>query len=65
MVHLSNPKTISAMVFYSILTFFIGPLVTRPFIGKSQNPNDCIYGFFLGFVVSVILWMNYSKQLLK
>ena len=65
MVHLSNYNTISAMVFYSLLTFFIGPLVTRQFLGKSQNPNHCIYGFSLGFVVSVILWINYSEKLIK
>ena len=30
MVHLSNPTTIVIMSFYSLLTFFIGPLITRP-----------------------------------
>ena len=34
MVHLSNSKVIGAMIFYSILTFFVGPLVTRPFMDE-------------------------------
>ena len=28
MVHLSNQKTIFAMIFYSLLTFFLGPMLT-------------------------------------
>ena len=52
-----------AMVFYSLLTFFIGPLVTRPFLG--HHPDQCIGGFLLGFTVSILLWMNFRKQLMK
>ena len=55
MVHLSNSKTIGAMVFYSILTFFLGPIVTRPFLSK--HPDQCIFGFLLGFTLSILLWM--------
>ncbi len=62
MVHLSNWKTIGAMIFYSLLTFFIGPLVTRPFLGN--HPDQCIFGYLLGFTVSVFLWMKYRNQLL-
>ena len=36
MVHLSNPTMIGIMVFYSILTFFVGPLLTRPFMRRSS-----------------------------
>ena len=63
MVHLSNWKTIGAMIFYSLLTFFIGPLVTRPFL--SNHPDQCIFGYLLGFTVSVFLWMKYRNQLLS
>ena len=61
MVHLSNAKVIGAMVFYSVLTFFLGPLVTRPFM--SDHPDQCIAGFLLGFTVSIFLWMKFGRKL--
>ena len=63
MVHLSNKNTILIMTFYSVLTFFLGPLVTRPFMG--DHPDQCIAGFLVGFTVSVILWMKYGRHLAK
>ena len=60
MVHLSNQITIGIMIFYSILTFFIGPLVTRPFM--KDHPDQCIAGFLLGFTVSIFLWMKYGRK---
>lgn len=63
MVHLSNPKTIAAMVFYSFLTFFLGPIVTRNFLG--EHPDQCVFGYLLGFTVSVFLWMKYGRKLAK
>jgi len=63
MSHLSSPMSIAAMIFYSLLTFFLGPLVTRPFLGS--HPDQCIAGFLLGFTVSVLLWMKFGKQLVK
>ena len=61
MVHLSNPKRIGAMIFYSLITFFKGPLVTRPIIG--EHPDQCIFGFLLGFTISIFLWMKYGRNL--
>ena len=61
MVHLSNSKRIGAMIFYSLITFFIGPLVTRPVIG--EHPDQCIFGFLLGFTFSIFLWMKYGRKL--
>lgn len=63
MVHLSTNSSIAAMVFYSIITFFIGPLITRPFMG--DHPDQCIAGFLLGFTVSIFLWMKYGRRLSK
>lgn len=63
MVHLSNQKTIMAMIFYSALTYFVGPLVTRPFMG--DHPDQCIAGFLLGFTISVFFWMKYGRHLAK
>lgn len=63
MVHLSNPTMIGIMLFYSFLTFFLGPLLTRPFM--KDHPDQCIAGFLLGFTVSVLLWMKYGRHMAK
>jgi hypothetical protein len=63
MVHLSNQKTIFAMIFYSLLTFFLGPMLTRPFL--NNHPDQCVGGYLLGFTISVLLWMRFRDQLLK
>ena len=47
----------------SILTFFLGPLVTRPFM--NDHPDQCIAGFLLGFTVSIFLWMKFGRKLSK
>ena len=63
MTHLSTNTSIMAMVFYSLLTFFLGPLVTRPFM--KDHPDQCVAGFLLGFTVSVFLWMKFGRKLAK
>lgn len=63
MVHLSSPTTISIMVFYSFLTFFLGPLITRTFL--DEHPDQCVAGFLLGFTISVFLWMKYGRHYAK
>jgi len=63
MTHLSTNASIMAMVFYSLLTFFLGPLITRPFM--KDHPDQCIAGFLLGFTVSVFLWMKFGRKLAK
>ena len=60
MVHLSNNTMIAIMIFYSAITFFIGPLVTRPYLG--DHPDQCIAGFLLGFTISVLSWMKYGRH---
>ena len=60
MVHLSNQMTVGIMIFYSILTFFVGPLVTRPFM--KDHPDQCVAGFLLGFTVSIFSWMKYGRK---
>mgnify|MGYP001417403939 FL=1 len=60
MVHLSNPTMYVIMVVYSILTFFLGPILTRSFMG--DHPDQCIAGFLLGFTVSIFMWMKYGRH---
>ena len=63
MVHLSNPTSIGIMIFYSFLTFFLGPLVTRPFL--KEHPDQCVAGFLLGFTISILLWMKVGRKYSK
>ena len=60
-MHLSNTNKIMAMVFYSGLTFFVGPFITRLFL--SEHPDQCVAGFTLGFAISIILWMKFGRHL--
>jgi hypothetical protein len=59
MSHLSTPTSAGIMVFYSLLTFFIGPYITGLFM--SDHPDQCVAGFLLGFTISVILWMKFGR----
>ena len=61
MVHLSSGKMIAIMTFYSILTYFIGPLVTRTFM--NDHPDQCVAGFLLGFTICVLLWMKFGRKM--
>lgn len=63
MSHLSSPASIAIMIFYSILTFFIGPYITAPFMG--HNPDQCVAGFLVGFTLSILLWMKIGKHYTK
>ena len=60
-MHLSTNKRIAAMVFYSLITFFITPVITRPYF--EDHPDPCIAGFLIGGVISICLWMKFSKDL--
>lgn len=60
MVHLSNSTMYFIMAVYSVLTFYLGPLITRPFLG--DHPDQCIGGFLLGFTISIFMWMKYGRH---
>lgn len=62
MSHLSTSFSIGAMVFYSLLTFFIVPYITTPLL-PGNSPDKCVAGFSLGFAISVFLWFKYNKKL--
>ena len=63
MSHLSSPMSIAIMIFYSLLTFFIGPFITRPFL--KEHPDHCIAGFLVGFTISILLWMKIGRHYSK
>jgi hypothetical protein len=60
MSHLSTPTSIAIMIFYSILTFFVGPYLTGPFM--MDHPDRCIAGFIVGFTISILLWMKFGRK---
>lgn len=60
-MHLSNNYRIMAMVFYSVLTFFVAPFLTSPFF--EDHCDKCMAGFVLGFAISILLWMKFGKNL--
>lgn len=59
MSHLSTNQSTAIMVFYSLITFFIAPYITRPFM--KDHPDQCVAGFLLGFTISILLWMKYGR----
>lgn len=62
-MHLSNNNKIMAMIFYSILTFFVGPLVTREINLFGDYDDQCVGGFLIGFTISICLWMRMGRNL--
>ena len=60
-MHLSTNNRIGAMIFYSLLTFFITPMLTSPYF--EEHDDRCIAGFILGFAISILLWMKFGKDL--
>ena len=53
-MHLSSNKRIILMGVYSIITFFITPLITSPFLHNTWD--KCTIGFFIGFLICIIHW---------
>lgn len=60
-MHLSSPMGFLIMIFYSLLTFFVGPYLTLPFL--ESGPENCVAGFTVGFAISVFLWLKFGKNL--
>lgn len=56
----TNPTTFMIMVFYSFLTYFLFPQITLMVLG--YKPENFLIGSFLGFAVSVFLWLTYGKE---
>ena len=54
-----NTTFIMIMLFYSFLTFFVGPMITTMFL---KHKFSVEIGFLLGFVVSLLLWVNLGKK---
>tara|TARA_B100001093_G_scaffold196661_1_gene188974 strand:- start:75 stop:251 length:177 start_codon:yes stop_codon:yes gene_type:complete len=54
--------SIAAMVFYSILTFFVAPSMANTHLkGKFSDPTTA--GFVIGFIISLCLWNKFKNKL--
>jgi hypothetical protein len=54
---------ISIMVFYIVLTYIIFPLAFYYLAGKTLLSAG--NGFIVGSVVSILLWYNFGKKMVK
>jgi uncharacterized protein with PQ loop repeat len=50
------------MVFYSLLSFFIGPAIGLHFI---KTKNGITYGMLIGIFISIVLWQLYGVKKLE
>lgn len=62
MYHLENNMLIGAMVFYAILTYFVGPYIPMPI--ALNNTNTVAAGFTIGFIFSMVLWYTFGSSLM-
>ena len=62
MYHIENNMLIAAMVFYSILTYFIGPFIAMPFL--LDETTTVAAGFTIGFIISMVLWYTFGSSLM-
>ena len=49
------------MLFYAVLTFFVGPKVSKMLKLDSKDP--CMVGMVLGFIVSLVLWKKFGYNM--
>lgn len=63
MTHLSNSTGIAVSLFYSALTFFIVPHLLTNYTSFTKKMKDpCLVGFVVGFVLSILLWINVGRK---
>jgi biotin transporter BioY len=62
MDHLSTNMSIAAMVFYSILTFFVAPSMANTHL-KNKFTDPTTAGFIIGFIISLCLWNKFKNKL--
>ena len=65
MVHLYSTENIIHTLGYALLTFFIAPYVLVQLTGilNTKNVKDpCMGGFVIGFIISMILWTQFTRK---
>jgi hypothetical protein len=51
------------MVFYIILSYIIGPLLSYYFMGRTLTAAG--NGFIVGSILSIILWLTVGSKMVK
>ena len=54
---------VSIMIFYIVLSYIIGPLLSYYFMGRTLTAAG--YGFIAGSVLSIILWLSVGSKMVK
>jgi len=62
MYHLENNMLIGVMIFYAILTYFIGPFIAMPFM--LDEKTTVAAGFTIGFIISMVLWYTFGSSMM-
>ena len=66
MVHLYTTRNMCHTFFYALLTFFIAPYILVELTGLINMKNfydPCMGAFIIGFILSLIIWSNFTKRL--
>ena len=58
-----NSNEIGVLIFYSLLTWFIGPQVSDKLLKKNENRKEI--GMCLGFAISMFLYFKYGKNIIE
>ena len=53
---------IQIMLFYSVLSFFVGPSIGFYF---KRDKDGISNGMMIGIILSILLWMNYGYDMIK
>lgn len=57
----NNQKFLQIMLFYSFLTFYLGPKLAKHM--KTGHKDPCMVGMIAGFFVSLVLWKKYGYNM--
>lgn len=58
---LFEPKVIKIMIFYAVITFFIGPILGGVLMGRKGMGH----GYLVGGIVSLLLWHFYGRRIAR
>ena len=61
-MHLSSSTGWMIMTFYSLLTFFVAPLLVAPHLPRWVK-DKCLVGFTVGFIISAALWHFFGRHM--
>ena len=57
-------KFIMIMIFYSLITYYIGPYLFYTYITPFDK-DKILNGMILGFIISILLWYFFGSKIIK